>query len=81
MGYAPYIPHLTHFWHTMIPNEYSTWLELDLEWLCACDAVLRLPGESSGADNEVAEATKQGIPVVYSIDELRVRIPVHEGVR
>ena len=35
-----------------------------------CDAVLRLPGDSTGADNDVRIARERGIPVYYSIDEL-----------
>ncbi len=35
-----------------------------------CDAVLRLPGESKGADQDVAIATQRGLPVYYSIDEI-----------
>jgi hypothetical protein len=35
-----------------------------------CDAVLRLPGESTGADNDVRIATELGIPVFTSIDQL-----------
>src|SRR5450631_1520130 len=32
-----------------------------------CDAVLRLPGASSGADNDVKLAKERGIPVYYNI--------------
>lgn len=35
-----------------------------------CDAVLRLPGESRGADQDVAIARGRGIPVYYSLDEI-----------
>jgi hypothetical protein len=35
-----------------------------------CDAVLRLPGESTGADQDVATATQLGLPVYYSVDEI-----------
>ena len=35
-----------------------------------CDAVLRLPGASSGADNDVRIAQARGIPVYRSIDEV-----------
>ena len=35
-----------------------------------CDAVLRLPGASKGADNDVAIALSRGIPVYRSIDEV-----------
>jgi len=35
-----------------------------------CDAILRLPGESSGADEEVAVLRAAGKPVWYSIPEI-----------
>jgi len=35
-----------------------------------CDAVLRLPGESRGADQDVAIARRRGIPVYHSLDEV-----------
>lgn len=35
-----------------------------------CDAVLRLPGESRGADNDVRIARERGIPVYFDADEI-----------
>lgn len=35
-----------------------------------CDGVLRLPGASTGADNDVAIARERGLPVYFSIDEV-----------
>ncbi|HET6298686.1 MAG TPA: DUF4406 domain-containing protein [Kribbella sp.] len=35
-----------------------------------CDAVLRLPGASTGADQDVAIARDRGIPVYYDLDEI-----------
>lgn len=35
-----------------------------------CDAVLRLAGESRGADQDVAIALDRGIPVYYSLDQV-----------
>ena len=69
-GYLPYPPLWTHFWHMMSPKPYEVWMELDLEWIKRCDYVLRLPGESSGADREVAFACSCGIPVFDSITDL-----------
>ena len=63
-GYAPYVPHLNLLWHFHSPKSYEQWLTLDREWLTVCDAVFRLPGESPGADREVALAKELGIPVV-----------------
>ena len=38
-----------------------------------CDAVLRLPGDSTGADEDVAIARRRGLPVYYSLDEIPAR--------
>jgi hypothetical protein len=35
-----------------------------------CDAILRLPGESKGADNDVRLANERGIPVYYQLNEI-----------
>ncbi len=40
-----------------------------------CDAVLRLAGDSQGADNDVRLARERGIPVYFHADE----IPVYRG--
>jgi len=69
-GYAPYVPHFTHFWHAIFPHPYEEWLRLDNEWLPLCDGVLRLPGASNGADKEVALAESLNIPVFYSINDV-----------
>ncbi len=70
-GFAPFVPQLCFFWDLMGHGHgYEAWLQYDFAWLLACDAVLRLPGESSGADREVALAVEHEIPVFKSIDEL-----------
>lgn len=38
-----------------------------------CDAVLRLPGASRGADMDVARARERGIPVYFDINEIPQR--------
>ena len=35
-----------------------------------CDAVLRLPGQSKGADNDIRIARERGIPVYFSLDDI-----------
>ncbi|MFJ2503999.1 DUF4406 domain-containing protein [Microbacterium sp. NPDC087592] len=35
-----------------------------------CDAVLRLPGESAGADKDVEIAKERGLPVYRSLEEI-----------
>lgn len=70
-GYAPYCPHLSHFWHLLYPHDYEDWLDLDMEWVTACDCMLRIPGISSGADRETEHAIELGQPVFDNISELR----------
>src|SRR5258705_13694353 len=41
-----------------------------------CDAVLRLPGASSGADQDVAIARERGLPVYYRVEDIPIRTPV-----
>jgi hypothetical protein len=35
-----------------------------------CSAVLRLPGESTGADQDVAIARERGLPVYYNLEDI-----------
>jgi len=69
-GAVPIIPHLTMLWHLVDPRPLEFWYAYDLEILARCDAVFRIPGESYGADAEVVEADRLGIPVLFSIDSL-----------
>lgn len=62
-GYNVYCPHLSHFLHLHKQLPWERWLELDLVWMSVCDVVVRLPGESKGADLECEHARNQGIPV------------------
>jgi len=69
-GFAPFAPLYSHFQHMAHPRPYEDWIRLDLEWVKVCDCVLRLEGESTGADGEVDLAKKLNIPVFYSLNEL-----------
>lgn len=40
-----------------------------------CDAILRLPGDSKGADNDVKLAHERGIPVYYKLEDIPVYAP------
>lgn len=70
-GHTPFIPHMNYTWHLLCPHEPSTWYQWDLEWLEMCDGLIRLPGESWGADREVEFAQGHGIPV-YTLEEFLV---------
>lgn len=66
-GFAPFAPLLSHFQHLVHPRPYQDWIKLDNIWVLKCDMVLRLPGESSGADAECQLARDNGIPVYHDI--------------
>lgn len=70
LGFAPFIPHSAHFWHLVFPRPYDFWIELDNQFLPCCEAVLRLPGLSTGTVKEVELAKKLGIPVFTDIESL-----------
>ncbi len=49
---------------------HADWMGVDLPWVEVSDALLRLPGESTGADMEVHHARAHGVPVFHSIEDL-----------
>ncbi len=72
-GFAPFCPQLTCYMGGDLPAaapagfSHDDWLGVNLQWVAVSDAVLRLPGESVGADREVACADELGIPVYDSM--------------
>ena len=71
MGHSPFCPHLFHFLHINSPKEYSTWLNTDIEFLSVCDAMIRIQGDSKGADVEEAFAKDNNIPIYHNISEIK----------
>jgi hypothetical protein len=66
----PFLPHTTSIWHMITPLPYETWLAYDFDIIAHCNALFRLPGESLGADREVAFARENSIPVFTSLSEM-----------
>ena len=69
-GHSPYVPHVMYIWECFsddFAGEYERWMELDFSWLSVCDALIRLPGESKGADREVEYANKNFIRVFHTL--------------
>ena len=66
---ATFIPHAYLQCEGYFPRPYEKWMESCFIALRACDALVRLPGYSPGADREVAEARRLGIPV-YIVEDL-----------
>ena len=70
-GFAPYCPLVYHLQELSFPRPYEDWMQLDLEWIKSCDGLLRLDGESPGAEREVKFARELDIPVFYNLAELK----------
>jgi hypothetical protein len=67
LGHSPFIPHLSHFVELKYPRAWERWMEVDEDFLSICEALIRIPGESKGADREVKMAMALGIPVFNSV--------------
>lgn len=71
LGFNVFAPIVgTHFQHMVYPKPYDFWLDLDYEWIAVCDCLLRLPGESKGADKEVRHAERIGKKVFNNIVDI-----------
>jgi hypothetical protein len=57
-------------WHLAFPKSYEEWMARDFDLVAGCDALFRMPGESPGADREVAFAESNGILVFEDKDRL-----------
>ena len=62
--FVPHIPHLTMLMHLVTPRPIDYWYDLDAQMLTRCDAFVRLPGESVGADDEEGLARSAGIEMI-----------------
>lgn len=67
-GHFPIVPHLNAAWDMVHPDTWEGWLRWCLPVLEKCDAVVRVPGDSPGADVEVDHARASGIPVHFLPD-------------
>lgn len=77
LGHAAVIPHAnTMFFQNAAKDE--VWLDGDLAILAKCDAVLMTPDweRSTGARAEKQYADERGIPVLFSIDDLKAYLKV-----
>ena len=69
-GFIPYVPHLSHYWDMRWKHQADFWYQYDYHWLECCDCLIRLPGESRGADNEMQYMIELGKPVFLDVDSL-----------
>lgn len=71
LGFCPIAPLLSHYQQIYKPRSWYEWMDVDMELVSRCDALLRLPGKSTGADTEVSLAKKLKIPVYYDIGHMK----------
>ncbi len=67
--WVPFVPHLFHLWHLISPHPYPFWMQMDGDWMLACQALIRRGGPSKGADEDMGLAVSLGIPVFLTLDE------------
>lgn len=83
-GVHPKCPLLTHWWHLVAPRPYEFWLEYDLIEMMECDVMIRMAGESSGADREVEEWNKahasENLPYYFDITKGNAWELLHEFI-
>lgn len=75
LGYAVELPHTSVVFEMISPHTAEEWLNHDFEKMRHCDAMLRLPGNSEGADLEEQWAKVIKLPVYHSIETLQAGFP------
>jgi hypothetical protein len=69
--FRPFIPHvLVPTWQLVYPRDHKFAQDYDDYWLRKCDAMLRLPGYSVGAEHEERVAFVHRLPVFKDIAAL-----------
>ena len=70
LGGEPVVPHDTLIREMVTPHNYDYWMDRCLFMVSRCDGLLRLDGNSYGADLEVDDSYANGIPVFYEMGHL-----------
>lgn len=70
LGFFPFTPLLYDEMEKKKSRSYDFWIHFTAAWITDCNCLLRVGGESKGADGEVKLAKEKNIPVFYSIEEL-----------
>lgn len=74
-GHTVFVPVLSHYLHKIRPQPYRRWMEMDLEWLRLCDALL-LIAPSPGACREVKAALGIGITCFRLLGDCAIGEPI-----
>ena len=68
LGVIPFLPQLSIVHEIVRHHPYEDWMDYDFDMIRRCDGLLRLRGESPGADREVDLAHRLGIAVFIESD-------------
>lgn len=69
-GHAVIVPQLSLLWQIVSPKPWQYWMDLDVQLVPRCDALFRIPGESKGADLEVACAREHGLTIYHTVKQV-----------
>ena len=69
-GISCYLPLLNHYWHRYYAHDWEFWMGQVTPWIMCSHALLRLWGESVGADKEVELARQWAVPAFFTIPDL-----------
>jgi len=61
MHFFPVVPHRSHFADLIVPEDAEFWYAYTLDEMLTCQAIVRFPGESKGADEEMRVAREHEI--------------------
>lgn len=71
MGYIAISPLVNSvFYHMQRERSWSEWMEIDYQLVNMCDCLVRLPGDSTGADKEVIYALSHNKPVYIGMEQV-----------
>lgn len=74
-GWVPFLPQWSVIHQMVDPVEYEDWMSYDEEVIRHCKALVRLAGESPGAEREVRFAQSLHIPVYYGEHAVPPTVP------
>lgn len=70
LGMVPVVPALCSFWHMLAPQPRSFWMAKNDSDIRTCNAALRMPGDSLGADADGRRCEGYSIPVFTHLEHL-----------
>lgn len=73
LGCVPFCPQWSVIGEMVQHFSYEEWMAYDFDMIERCDALVRLTGDSPGADREVDHADELGIPVFGLVTGMHVR--------